>query len=123
MNGTLNRLEQLDARFERLRLDLQDTQRKLTQALQQIRETGARFTPSGGVGSATVFQIPAADAIVITGGGSATANVYVLQGGTVTLFASSATIYNGMQSATVTAKTIILGSNGDGSFTCITQSC
>ncbi len=123
MNATVNRLEQLEARFERLRLDLQDTQRKLKQALQQIREMGAKYTPSGGSGSATIFSI---EPIVIAAGGNVTGQmVYALQGGSSVAVNTSATVYNQMAAATVSTsgKTILVSPNGDGTFTAVTQSC
>jgi len=99
MNGTLNRLEQLEARFERLRLDLQDIQRKLTQALQQIRDGQARYTPTGGGGANAIFWCQAPSAIGPATGtwpsiapATFTADVYVDQSGTLTLVASSQTI-------------------------------
>ena len=68
MNGTLNRLDQLEARFERLRLDLQDTQRKLTQALQQIRDGQAKYVPTGGGNANAIFWAHAPEAIAAATG-------------------------------------------------------
>jgi hypothetical protein len=121
LNATLNRLGQLEARFERMRLDLQDCQRKLTQALQQIRDGQAKYTPSNGSGACTVYQVPGG--LVIPAGGSATANVYALSGGTSTLVATGATVYNTYAVATTSGKPLTVGANGDGSFTVIGQSC
>jgi hypothetical protein len=123
MNGTLNRLDQLEARFERLRLEFQDTQRKLTQALQQIRDSQAKYTPPAGDGAACIFSI---SPIVIPPGSSVTGQtVYALQGGSQVAINSNATIYNQMAAATVatSGKTILVSPNGDGSFTAVTQSC
>ncbi len=121
MNGQINRLEQLEGRFERLRLELQDTQRKLTQALQQIRETGARYTGPSGASATTVWEIPGG--VAIAAGGSATADVYVLIAGASTLYAAGATIYNPYGSATTSGKALTVGANGDGTFTVAAQSC
>ena len=94
MNGTLNRLEQLEARFERLRLDLQDTQRKLTQALQQIRDGQARYVPTGGGGANAIFWAHAPSAIAAATGSWPTLiparsrrDIYVDLAGTLTLVA------------------------------------
>ena len=123
MSAIGTRLSQLEARYERTRLELQDVQRKLTQALQQIRDSGAKYIPTSGTGSCTIFIIPSASAIAIAAGSSGTSNVWALSGGSLVQVATSATIYNEMQQATVTSKTMLLGANGDGSFTVITQSC
>ena len=99
MNGTLNRLEQLEARFERLRLDLQDAQRKLTQALQQIRDGQARYVPTGGGGANAIFWARAPSAIAASSGSwptlipsTFTSDIYVDLAGTLTLVASSQTV-------------------------------
>jgi hypothetical protein len=99
MNGTLNRLEQLEARFERLRLDLQDTQRKLTQALQQIRDGQARYVPTGGGSANAIFWAHAPAAIAAATGSwptltpsTFTSDIYADQAGTLTLVASSQTV-------------------------------
>ena len=99
MNGTLNRLEQLEARFERLRLDLQDTQRKLTQALQQIRDGQARYVPTGGGGANAIFWAHAPSTIAASSGSwpmlipsTFTSDIYVDLAGTLTLVASSQTV-------------------------------
>jgi hypothetical protein len=63
---------------------------------------------------------------VIAAGGSVTGQtVSYLSGGVSVVFTTNATIYNAMDVATVatSGKTIILGANGDGTFTVITQSC
>jgi hypothetical protein len=121
LNATLNRLGQLEARFERMRLEIQDCERKLTQALQQIRDGQARYTPTDGSGACTVYEIPGG--LVIPAGGSATASVYALSGGTSTQIATGATIYNTYAAATTSGKPLTVGANGDGSFTVIGQSC
>lgn len=99
MTGTLNRLEQLEARFERLRLDLQDTRRKLTQALQQIRDSQAKYLPTGGGGANAVFWAHATSAIAASSGfwptltpSTFTSDIYVDLAGTLTLVATSQTV-------------------------------
>ena len=118
MDGLINRLADLEGRFERSRLNIQDLQRKLTAALQQIRDLQAK-PYGGGAGAATVWYIPAGSAVVIAAGGSNTADVYGRSG----LVSPAATVYNPMGAATVTGKVIAVGSNGDGSFMVISQSC
>jgi hypothetical protein len=123
MNGNLNRLDQLESRFERLRLELQDVERKLTQALQQIRDQQARYIPTAGNDQCTIFSI---SPVVIAAGGSVTGQtVSALQGGTSVAVNTSATVYNQMATATVatSGKTILVAPNGDGTFTAVTQSC
>lgn len=99
MNGTLNRLEQLEARFERLRLDLQDAQRKLTQALQQIRDGQTRYVPTGGGSANAIFWAQAPSAIAAATGSwptltpsTFTSDIYVDLAGTLTLVAGSQTV-------------------------------
>ena len=123
MTGLINRLSDLEGRFERLRLENQDLQRKLTQALQQIRDGQSRYYPPPGYGGATVWHIPAASAPVIAAGGSGTADVWQTIGGTSSLMVSGATIYNVMGAATVASKVIMVGACGDGTFKVISQSC
>lgn len=99
MNGTLNRLEQLEARFERLRLDLQDAQRKLTQALQQIRDGQSRYVPTGGGSANAILWAQAPSAIAAATGSwptltpsTFTSDIYVDLAGTLTLVATSQTV-------------------------------
>ena len=99
MNGTLNRLEQLEARFERLRLDLQDCQRKLTTALQQIRDGQAKYVAPGGGSANSIFWAHAPSAIAAATGSwptlapsTFTSDIYCDVGGTFTLQASSQTV-------------------------------
>ncbi len=100
MNGTLNRLEQLEARFERALLDIQDLRRKLTQALQQIRETGARYTPTGGNTSNSLYWATNASSVgpatgtTLTGLTPAefTSNICCDVGGVMTTQATSQTV-------------------------------
>jgi len=74
---------------------------------------------SGGVGGAFICQaIPS-----IAGGGSGTADVYFVVGGTQTLFAAGALIWNIYGSATTAGRACTLGQNPDGSFLIFGQSC
>ncbi len=132
MNGGLNRLDQLEARFERLRLDLQDTQRKLTQALQQIRDGQAKYVAPGG-GNGTVYValtgsggIPAASSTPAGGtpGSVSGLSVYQISGGSYNLVSTSATVYNPYLSATASAaKVVTVSPNGDGTYTLLGESC
>ncbi len=99
MNGSLNRLDQLEARFERLRLDLQDVQRKLTQALQQLRDDQAKYVPTGGGNANAIFWAHAPSAVAAATGSwptlspsTFTSDIYIDQGGALTLAASSQTV-------------------------------
>jgi len=123
MSAFLGRLDQLEARFERLLLAFQDVQRQLKQALQQIanNQMGPGGYPGGGLG--TIFYIAP---VVIAAGNSVTnQTVYALIGGTTYTVTTTATVYNVMAQATVatSGKNIICGPNGDGSYLAITQSC
>ena len=99
MNATLIRLDQLEARFERLRLDLQDVQRKLTQVLQQTRDLQAKYVPTGGGNGNSIFWAHAPSAIAAATGSwpsltpsTFTSDIYVDLGGTFAPVASSQTV-------------------------------
>ncbi len=101
MNGQLNRLGDLEGRFERLRLDVQALQTQMAMALQQIRDQqqgggggSSGATPvywtmnTAAVGPATTTGASPADITPAT----FTGNIYVDQGGTLTQVASGATV-------------------------------
>jgi hypothetical protein len=56
-------------------------------------------------------------------GGPQTANVYSITGGTYSLVASGASIYNPMLSATTGGRVLVVAANGDGTYTAVSQSC
>ncbi len=123
MNGQLNRLSDLEARFERLRIAFQQVQTQLTQALQQIRDTQNSLVPQNTL-PGIIFLITSANALVIAAGGSATGvTVSALSGGTVSTVTTSGVVYTEMQAATVASKTIIVAPTSDGNYLVITQSC
>ncbi len=123
MNGQLNRLSDLEARFERLRIAFQQVQTHLTQALQQIRDTQNSLVPQNTL-PGIIFLITSGNALVIAAGGSATGvTVSALSGGTVSTVTTSGVVYNEMQAATVAGKTIIVAPNSDGTYLVITESC
>jgi len=70
-------------------------------------------------------SIPAASGVPGTGtpGGPVTANVYQMQSGAYVLVASSASIYNGMLSATIAGRVLAVCLNGDGTYSAPGQSC
>jgi hypothetical protein len=115
--------EQRIVHLEQLIKNLLDTIARMQAAiaaLQQGQRTGQASPYSGG-GGGGIFIMAGA---VIAAGGTAT-NVtvdYVIAGAGV-VATTTGTVYNMMQSATVSGKTIVLGSNPDGTFTVITQSC
>ncbi len=127
-----NRLDQLEARFERLRLDLQDTQRKLTQALQQIRNAQAKYVAPGG-GSGTVYVAVTGSGGISgssaapsggTPGSAAGLSIYAISGGSYNLVSASATVYNPYLSATANeVKVVTVAPNGDGTYTLLGESC
>lgn len=119
MNFQSVRLDEIEARFERLRLDIQDLQRKLAQSLQQIRDIQSN-TPQGSGGGAIGFV---SGGVVIAAGGSATADVSILVGGTTTTYVAGATIFNMYGGATTSGKTLTVGQFPDGSWIVLAQSC
>ena len=124
MNGMLNRLGQLEARFERLLTIIADIQGQLANAVGNVRalQMSGGGSSSGG-GGFVYFLNP----IVIAPGGNVTGQtVYTNIGGTQTATSfTSATVYNEMASATTatSGKIIIVGPNPDGTWSVITQSC
>lgn len=117
-----DRLWQLEGRFERLLLKVQDLQRKLTAAIQQVRNL--QMTPVGV--SSTGQNICYTDPVAIPAAGNLTGlTVYQLSGGNVITVNSNATVYNVMSSATsatVTSK-IVVAPNGDGTYLAVSQGC
>lgn len=123
------RLSQLEARFERLQLDNQDLRRKLTQALQYVRDLQARPAGGGGSGTAVFVAVSpgggiAAASAAPAGGtpGSATCTVYKIVGGSYTSI-SSATVCNPYRDAVGASKVITVAPNGDGTYTVLGESC
>ena len=122
MNYQADQFNILEARFERLRLDLDAARAAIANLQTQIagiQQGSPVQVPSGG--GAGIFEIPGGASI--PSGGSVTANVYALIGGVSTLVASSATVWNPYDVATTNGFTLTLGTNSDGSFTVIGQSC
>jgi len=123
MNALMNRLQDFEARYERLVVREQQLERevaKLANQIQLVQGQSGGFSGSGGI---VYFIAP----IVIAAGGSVTGQTIELNvGGVLTATASTnATVWNMMASATVatSGKAIIVGTNPDGSYSVITQSC
>jgi len=113
-------VRRLEERFERLLLLLGDLQAAIGR-LQQPATNQAGGGQSGGGGN--VYSIPA---VVISAGGSVTGQtVSALVGGSLSTVNGNGTVYNQMAAATVSTsgKTIMVGSNPDGTYSVITQSC
>lgn len=119
----------LEGRVVRLELILKAYQAenlKLGQRVQDLEQqvrTGEGGGGGGAGNSAVVYTIAP---VVISAGGNVTGQtVKALINGTSTTISTTATVYNQMAVATVSTagKTIIVGPNGDGTFTAITQSC
>ncbi len=121
MNTTIIRADELEARFERLLVDFGNLQQQVAALINQLQALqGGNQQPSSG-GGAGVFIMAGQ---VIAAGASATGvTVDWVIGGTGIVASTTATVWNMMQSATVSGNTIVLGANPDGSFTVISQSC
>ena len=124
MNYQAGQFNQLEARFERLVLDVQALQAQMAQALQQIREAQ---TGGGGGQSSSSSNVLYINPVVISAGGNVTnQTLYWNIGGSLTSTGiTAATVYNEMASATVSTsgKYIIVGPNPDGTYSVVTQSC
>ncbi len=120
MNTTIERADKLEARFERLLVDFGNLQQQVSALINQIQGLqGGNQQPLGGGGGIFIMA-----GQVIAAGASATGvTVDWVIGGTGIVASTTATVWNMMQSATVSGKTIVLGANPDGSFTVISQSC
>ncbi|MGO9917333.1 MAG: hypothetical protein ACLQIB_21865 [Isosphaeraceae bacterium] len=110
---------QLEARFERLLLLIGDLQAAIGRLQQPA------YNPAGGQGGSSgggVYEVTAANAVVIAAGSSATVTYSQRTGAGVTTI-GSAVCYNDMQQPSVTGKTMIVGLNSDGTLLLIDQSC
>ena len=119
-DNSANAMRRLEERFERLLLSLADMQAAIGRVQQPSYASGGGNPGGGGAG---VYSIPA---VVISAGGSVTGQtVSALVGGALVTVNASGTVYNQMHSATVATSglTIMVGSNPDGTYSVITQSC
>jgi len=116
-------LEALEYRFEQMRLAFQ----QLAQTVSKLQSDLANQQLGGGGGSGGGGYVYFINPVVIAAGGSvASQQIYTNVAGTLTATSfSSATVWNMMAQPTVATagKTIIVGANGDGTFSAITQSC
>jgi hypothetical protein len=121
MNPTIERLERLEGRFERLLFLVKRLQSQVSALQNQSQLQQSNQQPSGGVGG-IVYSIAAQ---AITGGGSATGvTVSTHSAGALLAISGTYTVYNQMGAATsATAGRIIVGPNADSSFDCISQGC
>ena len=100
---------------------LQELQQQVASLINQLQglQGGNQQPQNGGGGGVYIMA-----GQVIAAGASATGvTVDWVIGGTGIVANANATVWNMMQSATVSGKTIMLGANPDGSFTVISQSC
>jgi len=130
LNGLVNRLGQLEARFERLILQFQALWSQVQALATKIAGLQQQAGSGQGGGGGVCFSMAGVVIAAATGSfptltpGSVTGQtVYSLIGGTPTAVSTNATVYNQMQAATVVTKTIMLGMNPDGTYSAIAQSC
>jgi hypothetical protein len=131
----VNQLESRVYELEKAVRAAQQTIRNLTAALQQAQQQIYASAPgeggSGGGGGAVLLctataGIPAATGPPATGtpGGPITGQaIFSITGGAFVAGSTNVSVYNGMQSPTVTTKTLIVLANSDGTYTAVTQSC
>ncbi len=124
MDPLLNRLQDLEARYERLLLTVQQLSRQIANLANQLQQTQGQSGGGGTGGGGIVYFIAP---IVIAAGGSVTGQTILVNiGGILTATAATAAVvWNMMAWATVATagKNIIVGTNPDGSYSVITQSC
>lgn len=128
----IERLSQLEARFERLFLENQDTRRKLTQALQQIRDTQARPVIITGGGEGVFYWIVSPGFAAATGTSGAGLSptvatgltVWKTVGGAQTSHATSQTVRWWFKDAGAVGKLVPVLAASDGSgWDAIADSC
>lgn len=126
----------LEMRVLRLEAALQALIGQVSQLTDQVGNLAQQqYQPSGGTtggsgGGATVFfanhlNLAAATGTwpSITPAGPVTADVYKVGGGAMVLVQAGAAIYNALPDATDNTKRQVLGPNGDGTYSVISQSC
>lgn len=119
MSGVEQRIIHLEQLLRRLTAQLASDEIAIA-ALQQAMRTGQQGNPFGQGGGGCYSMA----GVVIGAGGSVTGQtVNLLVNGSAVSISTNATVYNQMQAATVSGKTIMLGQNPDGSFSVLTQSC
>jgi hypothetical protein len=129
MTNEQARLGELEGRFERMRLDLQEVQRQLITALQQIRDGQARYTAPGNGGGAGPFWCHSPG--FAAGGGSwpsitcvtGTADIYWDQGGTMTLYLASQTVRWWYHDTSTSGKLVACWPTSDGNWQAVVDSC
>jgi len=89
-------------------------------ALQQAVRTGQTSPYGGGGGGGTYECNPG---VVLNPGSNTGVTVSQRTNAGVTAMPGTYTVYNDMTHATVVTLVVILSSNGDGTFTVVTQSC
>ncbi len=123
MNALVNRIQDLEARYERLLLLVQQLARQVANLANQIQQVQGQQGNGSGTSGIVYFLNP----VAISAGGNVTGQqLYTNIGGTQTAAGgATATVYNEMASATVatSGKIIIVGPNPDGTYSVITQSC
>jgi hypothetical protein len=120
MTNAESRIVHLEQELRQLFVTLATMQAQIA-ALQQAVRTATPSSPYGQDGGGGIFIM--AGAVIGAGASITGATVDFVIGGTGIVASNNATVWNMMQSATVSGKTIILGANPDGSFTVVTQSC
>ncbi len=118
-DNSASSVRQLEARFELLLLLVSDLQAAIGRLQQPMyNAAGVGFGGSGG----GIYEVTAANAVVIAAGGNATVTYSQRTGAGVTTI-GSAVCCNDMQQPSVTGKTMIVGLNPDGTLLLIDQSC
>jgi hypothetical protein len=125
MNYQAGQFRTLEARFERLLLDLASIQAQVANLQTQVAGLQQGGSGQGQQGGGTgVYEIPGGVAIgansYVTG-----QTVYALTGGngTSTAVSANAVVFNVYGVATTAGKALTLGQNPDGTFTVLGQSC
>ncbi len=123
MSAANLRTDQLETRYELLRLDLANLKNQLAKIQSDLANQQVGQWPMTAGGTTTVWTI--APDVISAGSSAASQIVYSLQGGSSVALPGTYTVYNQMAQPTVATagKTIMVGANGDGTFSVITQSC
>jgi hypothetical protein len=117
----IDRLMEAERLIMELRARLASLEQRVSENTQSVGKVWGLPSGGSGGGSSNAFvciSIPA-----IAGGASGTADVYVVIGGSTSLWTAGATIWNAYASATTAGRRCTLGLNPDGSYLIFGQSC
>ncbi len=116
--NTAPRNQSIELSFERLLLLIQDMQAAIARLQQPSASSGGGNQGGGGAGTYECNP-----GVILNPGSNTGITVSSRTSAGVNALPGTYTVFNDMTHATVVTLVIILSSNGDGTFTVVTQSC